>query len=161
MKNKTLIIGLGNTLLQDDGAGIYTVREIKRQIGDREGLDIVEASLGGIGLLDLMQGYDTVFIVDAIKTADSVPGRTLRCTVEDLGSPTNASSPHFLDLRTAVELGKQCGYKMPRRIEIFAVDIIENTDFSESLTPEVEKAVPLLASEIITEMQEEHKTPGL
>lgn len=153
MNNKTLIIGLGNTLLQDDGAGIHAAREVKKRIGNRDDVDIVEASLGGIGLLDLMQGYDTVFIVDAIKTVDSVPGRTQRCAVEDLGSPANPSGPHFLDLRTAVELGARCGYKMPRRIEIFAVEIIDNTEFCESLTPEVEKAIPVLASAIIAEIQ--------
>jgi hydrogenase maturation protease len=153
MDTKTLIIGLGNTLLRDDGAGIYAAREVKRQIQDHHNVDIVEASLGGIGLLDLMQGYDIVFIVDAIKTANSVPGRILRCNVADLGKPTYASGPHFLDVRTAVELGTRCGYKMPRHIEIFAVEIIDNTDFSESLTPEVEKAIPLLAAEIIAEIQ--------
>lgn len=153
MKNRTLIIGLGNTLLQDDGAGIYAARKIRKRIGNRGDVDIVEASLGGIGLLDLMQGYDTVFIVDAIKTADSVPGKTLRCTVEDLGSPTNPSGPHFLDLRTAVELGTRCGYKMPSRIEIFAVEIIENTEFCEGLTTKVEKAIPVLASAIVAEIQ--------
>jgi hydrogenase maturation protease len=151
--NKILIIGLGNTLLQDDGAGIYVAREVEKLIGDRDDVDIVEASIGGIGLLDLMQGYHIVFIVDALKTADSVPGKTLRCNVEDLGDPTYASGPHFLNVRTAVELGKQCGYKMPRYIEIFAVEIIENIDFYESLTPEVEKAIPLVASEIIVEIQ--------
>lgn len=153
MRNRTLVIGLGNTLLQDDGAGIYAAREVRKRIGDRGDVDIVEASLGGIGLLDLMQGYDIVLIVDAIKTAESIPGKTLRCTVEDLGRPTNARSAHFLDLRTAVELGIQCGYKMPRHIEIFAVEIIENTEFGESLTPEVEKIIPVLASEIIAQIQ--------
>jgi hydrogenase maturation protease len=153
MKTKTLIIGLGNTLLQDDGAGIHVAGEVKKQLGNRDDVDIVEASIGGIGLLDLMQGYDIVFIVDALKTADSVPGRTLRCNVDDLGDPTYASGPHFLSVRTAVELGRQCGYKMPRRIEIFAVEIIDNTEFNESLTPDVAQAVPLLASEIIAEIQ--------
>lgn len=153
MQKKTLIIGLGNTLLQDDGAGIYAAREVAKRIGDRDDVDIVEASIGGIGLLDLIQGYDIVFIVDALKTADSVPGKTLRCKVEDLGDPTYAIGPHFLDVRTAVELGRQCGYQMPLHIEIFAVEIIENTEFCESLTPEVEKAIPSLISEIIAEIQ--------
>jgi hydrogenase maturation protease len=153
MQNKTLIIGLGNTLLKDDGAGIHVARGVKDRVGDLDNVDIVEASIGGIGLIDLMQGYDTVYIVDALKTAESVPGKTLRCSVEVLGDPTFGSSSHFLDLRTAVELGRQCGYKMPRHIEIFAVEIADNTEFSESLTPEVEKALPSLVSEIIVEIQ--------
>jgi hydrogenase maturation protease len=153
MRSRTLVIGLGNTLLQDDGVGIYAAREIKKRVGNLDNVDIIEASIGGIGLIDLMQGYDTVYIVDALKTKDSVPGKTLRCGIQELGDPTHAGGPHFLDLRTAVELGKQCGYKMPRRIQIFAVEIVNNTDFSESLTPEVERAIPSLVEEIIMEIQ--------
>ena len=37
--NKILIIGLGNTLLQDDGAGIYVAREVEKLIGDRDDVD--------------------------------------------------------------------------------------------------------------------------
>lgn len=153
MNDKILIIGLGNTLLQDDGAGIYAARETGKRLGNRDDVEIVEASIGGIGLIDLMQGYETVLIVDALKTIDSVPGKILRCAIEDLGNPRNPSGPHFLDLRTAVELGRRCGYNMPGRIEIFAVEITDNTEFSEGLTPEVEKAVTLLASEIVAEIR--------
>ncbi|HAR96888.1 MAG TPA: hypothetical protein DCR97_13145 [Deltaproteobacteria bacterium] len=155
MKNKTLVIGLGNTLLRDDGVGIYVAREVTRRVGNLDNVDVVEASIGGIGLIDLMQGYDTVYIVDALKRADSVPGKTLRCGIEALGDPTYVGGPHFLDLRTAVELGKQCGFKMPPRIEIFAVEIVDNMDFSESLTPEVEKAVPSLVADIVAEIQKD------
>lgn len=153
MRSRILIIGLGNTLLQDDGVGIYAAREIRKRVGNLDNVDIIEASIGGIGLIDLMQGYDTVYIVDALKTADSVPGKTLRCGIEELGDPTYAGGPHFLDLRTAVELGRQCGYKMPRRMEIFAVEIVDNTEFREGLTPAVEKAVPSLVDEIIREIE--------
>jgi hydrogenase maturation protease len=155
MQNRILIIGLGNTLLQDDGVGICVAREVRGLVEALDNVDIVEASIGGIGLIDLMQGYDTVFIADALKTADSVPGKILRCSVEALGDPTHASSAHFLDLRTAVELGRQCGYRMPRRIEIFAVEIVDNTEFCESLTPEVEKAVPVLVTEIVAEIKKD------
>ncbi|MCX5806561.1 MAG: hydrogenase maturation protease [Proteobacteria bacterium] len=151
MKKKTLIIGLGNTILSDDGAGILAAREIAKQCRELSGIDIVEASLGGIGLLDLMVGYKKVIIVDSIKTADGKPGEIYKIDLEDLGDITYPCGPHFLDVRTAVELGNKFGYEMPEKIEIYAIEIKDNTTFSEILSPEVEKALPDLVNQIITD----------
>jgi hydrogenase maturation protease len=149
MEKNILIIGLGNTILSDDGAGILTAQEIAKQCHALQGIDIVEASLGGIGLLDLMAGYERVIIVDSIKTAEGQPGEIYKIDIEDLGDIAYPSGPHFLDLRTAVELGKKLGYEMPDSIEIYAIEIKDNTTFTETLTPEVENAIPALVSQII------------
>jgi hydrogenase maturation protease len=150
MHTKTLIIGLGNTILSDDGAGILAAREVKNRCHGLTNLDVVEASLGGIGLLDLMAGYEKVIIIDSIKTMEGKPGDIFQLSVEDLGDTSSyPCSPHFLDVRTAVELGEKIGYKMPEHITIYAVEIKDNTTFSKTLTPEVKKAIPELVSVII------------
>ena len=149
MDKKTIIIGLGNTILSDDGAGIYVAREIRKRCGTTPYITVVEASLGGIGLLDLMAGYQKVIIVDSIRTEHGSPGDIYRINVEDLGDPSYPTGPHFLDVRTAVELGSKFGYIMPEIIDIYAVEIRDNTTFSETLTPGVEKAIPELAGLII------------
>lgn len=154
MNTSTLIIGLGNTILSDDGAGICAVREIKKTDSFKKNADIVEASVGGIGLLDLMAGYKKVFIVDSIKNQNIVPGKIYRLDVQDLGEITYPWGPHFLDVRTAVELGKKFGYIMPEEIVIYAIGINENTTFSDKLSPEVENAIPSLADQIIREINE-------
>ncbi|MCX5813940.1 MAG: hydrogenase maturation protease [Proteobacteria bacterium] len=151
MKKKTLIIGLGNTILSDDGAGILTAREIAKKCHLLPDIEVVEASIGGIGLLDLMAGYEKVIIVDSIKTAEGRAGEIYKIDIEDLGDMSYPCGPHFLDVRTAVELGNKFGYEMPENIEIYAIEIKENTTFSETLTPEVEKAIPQLARQIITD----------
>ena len=51
---KTRIIGLGNTILSDDGVGIYTVREVARRLaesGDGAKPDIVETEVAGFALM--------------------------------------------------------------------------------------------------------------
>lgn len=154
MSVSTLIIGLGNTMLSDDGAGICAAREIKKTGSFKTNVDIVEASLGGIGLLDLMAGYKKVFIVDSIKNQDVVPGKIYRLNVQDLGEITYPWGPHFLDVRTAVELGKKFGYSMPDEIVIYAVGIKENTVFSEALSHEVKEAIPSLVAQIVKEINE-------
>jgi len=151
MKNRTLIIGLGNIILSDDGAGILIAREIANRCHSLPDIDVVEASIGGIGLLELIAGYKKVILVDSIKTAEGQSGEIYRIDVEDLGDISYPCSPHFLDIRTAVELGSKFGYEMPENIEIYAIEIKENTTFSEILTPEVEKAIPVLVDRIIAD----------
>ena len=149
MKGRTLIIGLGNTILSDDGAGIYASRHIADRCKGFADIDIVEASLGGVGLLDLMAGYESVIIVDAVFTAKNKPGLIYHLDVEDLGDPSYPSGPHFLDVRTSVELGRRLGLAMPKKIKIFAIEIKDNTTFSEKLTQEVEQALPFLTEQVL------------
>jgi hydrogenase maturation protease len=85
MSKKTLVIGLGNPILSDDGAGIYVAREIKKRCKGLSHIAIIETNQGGIGLLDLMAGYERVIIVDSIKTEENTPGKVYRLRVEDLG----------------------------------------------------------------------------
>ena len=153
MKGRTLIIGLGNTILSDDGAGIYASRHIAERCKGCADIDVVEASLGGVGLLDLMTGYDKVIIVDAVFTAKKQPGLIYHLDIEDLGDPSYSSGPHFLDVRTSIELGHRLGLAMPKKIEIFAIEIKDNTTFSETLTQEVEQALPFLTEKVLESLK--------
>ncbi len=147
---KTLILGLGNTIFGDDGVGIEVVREIKRKRSAGDGVEIVEASLGGMVLLDLITGFDQVTVVDAIITSDQNPaGFIYHLTLDDLGDVVQPYASHALDLKTTTELGRRLGYKMPDRVDIYAIKIEENTTFREGLTPPVRAAVPVVAGKII------------
>ena len=54
---------MGNPILGDDGVGIYTVRAVRERLKGRAGVDIKEASLGGLRLMEEILGYDKVIIV--------------------------------------------------------------------------------------------------
>jgi hydrogenase maturation protease len=149
VNGKTLVIGLGNTILCDDGAGIYAARSIAEMCTHRSDVDVVEASLGGIGLLDLMTGYDRVVILDAIFTHKNAPGELYQLSLDNIGCPTYPGGAHCLDVRTSVEFGHRLGFAMPKEIRIFAIEIRDNTTFSEKLTQEVDRALPLLADQVM------------
>lgn len=149
MNSKTLIIGLGNTILSDDGVGIYASRKISEECADLANLDVAEASLGGIGLIDLMVGYDRVIILDAILTHKNKPGTIYQLLIDDLGDPSQSTNHHFLDVRTSVELGRKIGLPMPETIIIFGVEIKDNTTISEELTHDVLHALPSLVERVL------------
>jgi hydrogenase maturation protease len=157
---KTLLLGLGNTILGDDGIGIRIVREIRKKWAGRPQVELVEASLAGMVLLDVIAGFDTVIVVDAIMTDDANPaGFVYELTLDDLGGLVLPYASHALDLKTTMELGRRLGYKMPETVHIYAVKIEENTVFTEDLTPPVEEALTVVAERVIGGL-DAFKRPG-
>lgn len=148
---KTLILGLGNPILADDGVGIEVVRRIKDRSKGRTDVDVMEASIGGLGLLDIVVGYEKLVVVDSIKTEGGSPGALYRLGLDDLERTIHTSSPHDTNFATAIEFGKRCGLSIPEHIDIYAIEIRDNTTFSEQLSPSVEKAVPQIVDTIVKE----------
>jgi len=64
---KTIVLGVGNPILSDDGVGIHVSQQIKQRIKDPNVI-VEEALTGGMNLLDLILGYDKAIIIDAVKT---------------------------------------------------------------------------------------------
>jgi hydrogenase maturation protease len=152
-EQRTLILGLGNPILGDDGVGIAIAREIKERWQGDPSTDVIEASVAGRFLLDLITGYKTVIVADAIITDEkALAGSIYTLSVDDLGTIVDPYASHALDVRTTIELGKKLGYEMPETIRICAVEIKEHTVFREGLSPEVEAAVLPAARRIMEDL---------
>ncbi len=64
---KTIVLGIGNPILQDDGVGIHVINELRQHLKDsRVIVDI--AYTGGMNLLDLIRGFDKVILIDAVTS---------------------------------------------------------------------------------------------
>ena len=144
----TLILGIGNPILADDGVGIKIARKLKEGNPQSE---VAETSESGLALLDLIQGYDKVIIIDSIKTEQGKPGEVYKLDLEDLKPAMDFTSSHGISIATALELGRMMGYKMPSCVSLYAVEIKDNVTFSENCTQEVEKRVPLITKQIMGE----------
>ena len=139
---KTIIVGLGNPILSDDGIGIRVAQAVRQRIGDA-GVEFLEASLGGLRLAEQLTGYDRAILIDAIQTRDGVPGTVYRLTLEDMPS-YNADGAHDASLKIALRLIAQQGGQAPdaRAIAVIAIEALNLLDFGETLSPQVEAAVP-------------------
>jgi hydrogenase maturation protease len=130
MNKRTLVMGVGNPILRDDGVGIHAVRELKKTI---TGVDFLEESLSGLELIEQFRGYERVVIM-------------YHLTPEDM--PTlHGLSPHDADFRTAIEYGKKFMGVMPA-IEIYGIEVENVTEYGETLTSEVERSLPGLIEKI-------------
>ncbi|MGD1118861.1 MAG: hydrogenase maturation protease [Dehalococcoidales bacterium] len=149
---KTLVLGLGNPILCDDGVGCRIAAALQQKI-DNPDIDIREESLAGLDLLELLSVYDRAIIIDAIQTGKGRPGRLYRLGPEALAQTRHAASPHDVNLATALELGEQLKLKLPREIIIFAIEVEDVTTFREECTPAVLKAIPKCVEVVISELQ--------
>jgi hydrogenase maturation protease len=148
---RTLILGLGNPILSDDGVGCCVAMALKDTLKEPE-VDVLEAGIAGLDFLDLLSGYDKAIIIDAIQTDKGKPGQIYRLEPEILAETRHAGTPHDVNLATALELGKKLGLPLPRQITIYAIEVKDVTSFSEECTPEVMKAVPACAAMIAQEL---------
>ena len=145
---KTLIMGIGNPILTDDGAGIKIAQRLKEE---NPNLEVMETSESGIALLEYVAGYDKLIIIDSIKTNKGKPGELYKLKLEDLKYPMDFSSLHGVDIATAFKLGHRLGYKIPKYISIYGVEIKDNSTFGEKCTEEVEERIPFIAKQIVEE----------
>jgi len=150
---KTLVLGLGNPILADDGVGIKVAHEVANQFNSPQ-VTVAETSTAGLSLLDSIVGYDKVIIIDAIQTKQGHAGQIYRMGLQDFSSAKHFSSPHQINLVTALELGKMLDLAMPQEITIFAVEAKDITSFSEKCTPEVERAIPEVVKMVLEELSE-------
>lgn len=145
---KTLIFGFGNSILGDDGVGLEVTRELGRRINT---IDIKEGAIAGLSILDEIQGYSRLIVIDSIMTKSGVPGHVYKIDANDLKRAFHLSSSHEVDLLTSIEVGRGMGYDMPNKIEIYGIEIRRNDEFSEKLSPEISGRIPNIADEILRE----------
>lgn len=155
---KTLVIGLGNPILTDDGVGVKVAEQIANQLSHVRNPDITvtEASVGGLRLMELMNGYSKVIIIDALIHEDNnLPGRFHRLNLDDLRvmAPTqHSASAHDTNLITALDAGKLLGLSLPKEVIIFAIEVENVMDFNDQVTPAVSRAIPQVVNAVLEEL---------
>lgn len=148
---KTLVLGLGNSILTDDAVGFAVVEEVRKRL-DSADASVSAASVGGLNLLELMVGYDSVIIVDAIQTGRREPGAISRLSPDEFHGSVRAASTHDVSLASALELGDQLGMDIPKQIVIFGIEAADVDTFGVQLTPAVARAVPEAVDWVLKEL---------
>jgi hydrogenase maturation protease len=173
---KTLVLGLGNPILTDDGVGVRVAEAVQAALvadcADDNGvssapqqavmpadtIDVQEVSVGGLTLMECMLGYERVILVDACELEDAAPGTIRRMSMDDLRSfsPTqHSASPHDASLTTAMNFGQQMGLPLPTEIVIYAIGVENVMDFSDQPTPAVAAAIPTVTAAVLAELRRE------
>ena len=139
---KTIVLGIGNLILSDDGVGIHVAREVKKHVKNKN-ITVDEAITGGMNLLDLIIGYDKAIIIDAVKSKDDEHGFVKRIPISDFNT-MHSCNPHDVSLIEAIEMAKKLGEKrIPEKIIIIGIMMNEiPCEFGEILSDKIQESVP-------------------
>lgn len=148
---KTLVLGLGNPILHDDGVGIHVVQEL-RQIVHDEQVTIDIAYTGGLNLLDHLRGYEKVILVDAVRDTTQKAGEVKRFLLSE-NAVVHSANPHDVSLAEALLLAEKLGEKnLPSEIIIVGIVVNSTLEFSEGLSAEIQQAIPQAVQLVLSEI---------
>jgi hydrogenase maturation protease len=132
------VLGLGNELLGDDAVGVIAARQIRKELTDQ--VDVVETSVYGLGLLDVILGCRQLIIIDAIRTGNLPVGSVIELDPDSFDRVL-APSPHYSGLPEMKALAEALKISYPKRIIVFAIEIGDDAYFGAAINPVVMEAV--------------------
>lgn len=134
-----LILCLGNPLRRDDAVALHVARAL--EAAPPPGATVATSARAGLYLLDDMEGFDRVVVVDAVQTGAHPTGAVHLLPLEALHAPAGPS-PHAIGLPSALALARASGAPVPTLVWLVLVEVAELDTVGEGLTPAVEAAVP-------------------
>lgn len=149
-RDMTLILGIGNPLQGDDGAGIRAV-ELLAERNLPANIRVEEAGMPGWGLPAWLEGWSSVIIVDAIKMGQA-PG-TWRCFSPEevrLITEDNLLSLHQTDLTNGLALAQALDI-LPDSLVFYGIEP-GSTDYGMDLSPAVNHNLPELVDKILADL---------
>ncbi len=153
MNDRTLILGLGNPLRGDDGAGKAVIDALEKETLPSE-VELVDGGTPGLESVLLWQGYDRVLIVDAAQMGLS-PGEWRRFSMHDAVLKRSATALtgtlHAVGLAEAIALGEALD-ALPQELLIFGIEP-QQVAWAPGLSRAVETAVAAVCSAICLEVE--------
>jgi len=155
--NKTLVLGIGNPLMQDDGVGVYVVQQLKANHPDYPQVEFLDGGTLSFSLIGEIESVTNLIVIDAAQFS-AEPGTVRTFLGEEmdllLGRQKN-SSVHdvtLVDLMSIALLSDS----LPSRRALIGIQP-GCIDWSTEPTPAVTKAIPH-ACEIAMELIEKWRT---
>ena len=151
MSVKTIVIGLGNPILGDDGVGWQIAQQAQQRSDFPPDIEVDLLALGGISLMERLIGYEKAILIDSLVTHQNPIGSVLCFPLSQLPNQAlgHMGSSHDTTLQNALQVGRDLGAQLPDEITIVAVEAQEVFDFSEQLSPEIAAAVPKAVQTVI------------
>lgn len=146
----TVVIGLGNPLMADDGVGLAALAALRD--GDDLGpaVELVDGGTWGMNLLPILETASRVILLDAIRTG-AAPGTLVELSREELPRGlAHKLSPHQIDLREVLALGELRGTLPGRMVAIGLEPAV--VEMSTELSPAVAAALPALVARVRTHL---------
>lgn len=140
----TIVLGIGNTILRDDGVGVHAAEALQRAYGLPEGVQVLDGGTAGMELLDPLADADLLLVLDAVRSGQP-PGRLVRLAGDEV--PVffrNKLSPHQVSL-CDVLAGLEFAGHGPKDLVLIGVEP-EDMGLGLELTDTVQAQLPAMVA---------------
>lgn len=145
-----LVLGLGNLVHADDGVGVHAIHLLQQDPRVPSDVTLIDGGTQGLSLLPHISGFSRVLVIDAIHAGEP-PGTVVVYKGSSLDGLPGKASVHqlgFADLMIAMKLLGET----PEEMVVVGVQPL-STEWSASLTPVVQDALPGLLDVVIEQMR--------
>jgi hydrogenase maturation protease len=148
---KTLVLGVGNKLMSDEGVGVHVIERLVAGHDLPEEVQVLDGGTLGMDLLYYLEGIENLLLVDAVE-AHKEPGEII--CLEDEDVPTfllMKISPHQLGVPDMLAAAKLKG-QYPKRLVLFGIQP-ELLEIGLDLSPLIESKVDILVTKVVAQLK--------
>jgi len=157
LRAPTLILGVGNILLGDEGVGVRVVETLHDK-DLPEGVEVLDGGTASLDLLNSLADREKVIVIDAVQ-GGCEPGSIYRFTPDDVETPyEHATSLHQVGLLETLAIARQLGCT-PREVIILGVEPA-SLEYGLGLSAQVAAAVPRAIDMVLAELADEPPVGG-
>ena len=141
---RALVLGIGNLLMGDEGAGIHVAQALQREPLPA-GVEVLDGGTGGFHLLACLRDYPCVILIDA--TLDGrPPGTVATLQPQFLAEYPRSLSAHDVGLRDLLEAAALLG-PLPK-LHLVTISIAQVDSATVDLSPPVQQAIPAVLESV-------------
>jgi len=149
-ESRILVMGVGNPLMRDEGAGPRTVEILMNAFDYPDHVEVVDCGTMGYTILDVLRGVEHLIVVDALRADDLEPGDVVRLEPEDFAPSQVMHSLHDVRLPEVLQAAALIG-TAPKTVAI-GIQIEEIAEWVVELSEPVEAALPVAVAAVLEEL---------
>jgi hydrogenase maturation protease len=151
MTPRTLVLGLGNILLRDEGAGVWVAESLRRQFEFLPEVAVLDGGTLGLDLLPRLHGVERLLVIDAVKLGRGA-GSLARLEGEEVPAVLDVNvSPHQVGVQDLLAAARLTGSE-PARLVLWGIEP-ERLDPGTAFSPPVAEALPELRDRVLQELE--------
>ena len=149
---ETLILGMGNPIISDDGIGSRIAVDLMKDLSIKH-FDIETVPTNSLDLISLISGYRNLIVIDGKKTNDGVPGDISIFNVSKYHGTLHLDNYHDVNFHDMIEMGEKLKIDLPANIQIIAIEICEDLLFNDNLSNPLKSIYDSILQEVKDNIQ--------
>jgi hydrogenase maturation protease len=147
---KVIILGIGNTILSDEGVGVHAAEALRAAYTLPEGVEVIDGGTAGMELLDPLSGVDLLLVLDAVK-AKRAPGTVILLVGKEVPVFFRSKlSPHQVSICDVLASLEFVG-DPPKDLVLIGCEP-ESLELGTELTPAVAEKVPEMVAMAVAQL---------